>query len=145
MSKFTPLVKFETSFEGDKVVIQLRRLKRKAMMKLTPFLTEGDEGDGKLDEMAIMGVATEILPEHVASFKGLFQADGTEITFKEAIEESYFMGLITEMIQELFRISKLDEDDAENSQGQPVTSASVTELSVEKSSAELPVKNGSEL
>ena len=146
MSKFTPLVKFETSFEEDEITMNLRRLKRVAFMSLTPYLTSG--ADGTVDEVAMMDVATELLPDYVQNFKGLVDAKGEEIALEDMIVETYFIELITEIIKELFDISKIGKtsvevDEAEkNSEGQPVISRSETVLSEAVRSASTPARTG---
>ena len=124
MSSFTPLVKFETTFENDTITMSLKRLKRKAMMKLTPYLIANEESvstKGKISEMELMNVSADMLPEHVVNFKGLKDADGNEISLEAMCEEAFFIPLQAGIISELFEITKLREEDAKNSQGQQDT------------------------
>ena len=140
MSSFTPLVKFEVQFENDTITMNLRRLKRKAMMKLTPYMTK--DGEGALDEIELMNVSADMLPEHVVDFKGLFTKNGMVITIEEMCEEAFFITLQADIVGEIFKISSLQEEEAKNSQGRPSTSPVVQELPGETLSPDIPAKIG---
>lgn len=140
MSSFTPLVKFEVQFENDTIIMNLRRLKRKAMMKLTPYMTK--DGDGALDEIELMNVSADMLPEHVVDFKGLFTKNGMVITIEEMCEEAFFITLQADIVGEIFKISSLQEDDAKNSHRQPSTLPEVQDSPEEIVLPDTPVKIG---
>ena len=119
MSSFTPLVKFETTFENDTITMTLKRLKRKAMMSLTPYLNA--DGDGKINEMELMNVSADMLPEHVVSFGGLKDAEGNSISIEAMCEEAYFISLQADIVSKLFEITQLRKGDVKNLQGQQDT------------------------
>ena len=141
MSSFTPLVNFETKFEEDTVTMSLRRLKRKSMMLLSPYMD--NEGEGKIDEIGMLNVISDILPDHVVNFKGLVTADGTEITVKEMCDEAFFLSLQSEIISKIFEISKLTGDDAKNLQEQPSGLPEEQVPFVESASPHTRVRSGS--
>ena len=119
MSSFTPLVKFETTFENDTITMSLKRLKRKAMMSLTPYINA--DGSGKIDELELMNVSADMLPDHVVDFKGLMDAEGNAITIEAMCEEAYFISLQGDIVSKLFEITQLRKGDVKNLQGQQDT------------------------
>lgn len=116
MSGFTPLVKYTTFFEKDEVSMQIRNLKRSAMMTLTPHMD--DKGKMKLGNVEMLNLAADMLPAHVEDFKGLKDIDGNELTFEQVLDQAYFIELLGDIIGKLFDISRLGDKDAKNSQGQ---------------------------
>ncbi len=118
MSQFTPLVSFETEFEGDRITMKLRRLQRKDMQKLTPFM-HAEDGETKVSftsQMEFSGMAMDLLPEYVSEFKGLTDSEGNTMTIEAILEEVYFTSLLQELVVEVFSISRLSGDDAKNSE-----------------------------
>ena len=132
MSNFTPTVKFETEFEGDTVRMNLRRLKRGDMMKLSPYLTT--ETGGAIDGMQLMDISAGFIRDYVFDFCGLTDAEGSELPFTAITDEVYFLGLISEIITRLFEISNMGEGDEKNSGVQPSMSTVAQAISEASSS-----------
>jgi len=143
MSSFTPTVTFETTFEDDVITMDLRRLKRKSMMKLSPYMDT--EGNGVIAEMELMDVATDMLPGYVTNFAGLKDANGTLIPFDKMLEEAYFIPIMSAILGKLFDISQLAKGDQGNSQGQPKTLPEAQVLSEGTLSPHARVKSGSDV
>ncbi len=124
MSKYAPLVHFETEFENDVVTMDLDQLSRKTLLSWTPYMSEIDE-DGKLNEemtIKLVGEAAEILPEYVQNFSGLKDMDGNAIQIETVIEKIYFIELVSEMVMELIEISQIGkkvevDEKAEDAEG----------------------------
>lgn len=119
MSGFTPSVKKTFEFEGDKVEVVLRRLKRKDFQKWSQHLkVDGDVVKMTFSDKLEMGdVLFGILPDYVVSFDGLKDGDGNPMSLMAALEEAYFTELVSKIIGELFKISNLSKEEAKNSGG----------------------------
>ncbi len=119
MSKFTPTAEYSTEFEGDTVTMKIGRMKRADQQTLVPFIGDVDEhGVAKMTfkDQAVMGNAMmELLPKYVTDFAGLKDASGDAITLKDAIEEVYFQGLISQILAELLVLSNIGKLDAKKS------------------------------
>ena len=109
MSKFTPLVKKEYEFEGDKVVVNFRRLQRGDMIKLMPLIQkQRDAGDKGMRLEVIGEFMTEIsdmVPKYVTGMSGLTAEDGTEISVETMAAEVYFLDLQTSIAMDLLNES----------------------------------------
>lgn len=102
MSNFTPLVKKEYDFENDKVVVTFSRLKRKHMIKATPYLSKLKDFDAEqiVDNSEQSEAANDLfnsiidsLPDYVKSVEGLNDVEGKPISIKTIAEDFYFMRL----------------------------------------------------
>lgn len=116
MSNFVRSVPFDMEFDGDSVTMNLTPLKRGHMQMMAPFIKSGEDGD-KLsfaDNMAVLEVAAEILPENVKDFAGL-TIEGTNAGLDEVVGESYFIPLIGEILSKLFDISTVKSNEEKNS------------------------------
>lgn len=119
MSGFTPSVKRTYEFEGDQVEVVLKRLKRKDFQKWSQHMKE-ENGVVKMtfsDTLEMGNVLFDLLPGYITSFTGLKDGEGNVIDLKTALEEAYFTDLIAKVIQDLFKISNLNKEDAKNSGG----------------------------
>ena len=106
MSKYTPMVEFETVFEGDTVKMKLKQLSRKTFLGWMPYFAKTDE-NGKLspeDTLKLVNEAADILPEHVVEFKGLKDTDGNAIDLAVVVEEVYFIELVSEIVMRMIEI-----------------------------------------
>ena len=118
MSQFTPLVSYETEFEGDRITMNLRRLQRKDMQKLTPYM-HAEDGGTKItfsDQMEFSNMAMDLLPVYVSNFQGLTNSAGEPMSIESIIDEVYFSSLLQELVVEIFSISRLSGEDAKNSE-----------------------------
>lgn len=122
MSNFSKRFTKEISFDGDEVVVEMRRMKRKDALKLSTFMSVGD-GDDEVkmsftDQFEMIDVAADMLPKYLISIKGLF-IDDVEVsisdddTMKIVYEEAYFISLLSEIISVLMQKSFLNEDGVE--------------------------------
>lgn len=124
MSGFTPSVSFTTEFDGDTVSMRLRRLKRKDLNKVSPYMKMADPKSGLVqlsleESFEFLEIMSGVLPEYVQQFKGLTDAEGNPLDLNQALEESYFIPLISAITGRLFEISNVQEGEAKNSAGQP--------------------------
>lgn len=146
MSKFTKTVRRTFEFEDDEVVVVLRRLKRKDMMKLMPYMKGVEDGEsiGTMDSIQMLDFSADMLIDYVVSMTGLIDGDGDEMNFSDIAGEAYFMNLISEICMALFEVSNMSKDDSKNSPRQSTTSASTPEQDVDIPSHSLHVKVGLE-
>jgi hypothetical protein len=97
MGNFTATIIDEFTFDGDKIVTELRRLKRKHVGKLSPFFTEVENnGTVKLsfkDQISLQAELETILPECIVKIEGLKDKSGNALKLSEIIEDFYFMPL----------------------------------------------------
>lgn len=118
MSNFTPLVKFSLEFEGDSISMDLRRLKREAILKLSPYLTTNEQGKvtglSFEDQTKFTNVMIEILPSYVTNFSGLVDAIGNLISLEDMIQEAYFQSLVSHIVSKLLLISSPDGGEEKN-------------------------------
>ena len=141
MSKFIRSVPFKTEYDGDSISMNLQPLKRKDILKLAPFMGDG-ESVGTLDSFQMMDVGSGLIPNYVTNFKGLVDAEDQQITIEEAVDESYFTELVSIIMQELFAISNMGKDDSKNSH-KPLTKSAVAQaISGESPLLESPASPG---
>lgn len=112
---------WETEFNGDKVTMQVRPLKRWAMQQVAPLMVAAARLESNEDNAAgaadltfkIQSECLEILKQHVKDISG-FEINGEQPTVDILTEESVFAGLCTEIISRLVIISQLSRDDEKN-------------------------------
>lgn len=145
MSKFTKTVRRTFTCEGDEVVVVLKRLKRKDMMRLMPYMKSEADGEaiGAMDSLEMLDFSADLLPDYIVSMTGLLDEDGKELEFSDIAGEAYFMTLLSEICMALFEASNMQGDDSKNSQRQSTTSASTPEPAEDIPSESLHVKVGS--
>lgn len=123
MSKFTPLVEYETGFEGDTVTMKIRRMTRADQQNLIPFMGDvDDEGQLKMsfkDENELSNAMLGLLPQNIKEFAGLKDESGEDISLETAIKETYFMGLISEILMKLMEVSNIKAEDKKKSGESP--------------------------
>lgn len=133
MSSYTPHVDLETEFQGDTVHVRMKRLQRKDMQRIIPYMrTDEQTGEVKVtfeDHAALAELMGELLPGYVLEFSGLKDADGNAIGLATVLEEIYFSDLLQWMVYQLFTISHLSEDEAKNSGAPSGASSKDTETS----------------
>jgi len=123
MSRYTPLVEFQTVFEEDTVTMELDQLTRKQFLSWMPYMSEVDD-EGKLsteNTMKLVNEAADLIPEYVKNFKGLKDMDGVAITLETVVKKVYFMTLVSEIVMELIQNSQvgkgIEVPDEKNSEG----------------------------
>lgn len=123
MSKFTSSFPFETEFDGDKVFCKLRRLKRKHVAKLSPFMVAAESGEMKIrftDQMQLLEALETILPECIdGDLNGLRDADGNALKLAQIVDDIYFMPLYQQMMSALLHNSFLKVEDEKKSVAPP--------------------------
>ena len=110
--------KYETTWQGEKVSMEVRPLRRKAMMLLAPYMMISEEKGVKLivDTFELQGLAAQIFPEHVKDIQGI-TVNGKPVTWEDLAEEAVFCHLVGDIIGQLALISSLKESEAKNSGG----------------------------
>jgi hypothetical protein len=135
MGRFTQDVKEAVEFDGDMVCFTLRRLQNKHMLVLAPVLA-ALPGENALARTArLVGAAEGILRECVTDWLGPKDAAGKVLTFDEVLAESYFLGLMDEVLGRLLKVSVMQEVDAKKLLAMP-PAASSGESAVTASSPE---------
>lgn len=126
MSKYSPLTRFETTFEDDTVTMNLKQLSRKTFLSWMPYLSKVErvEVDGeivaRMDEestMKLVNEAADILPQHVLDFRGLRDVDGNAVDLATVISEVYFLPLVSEIVSKLIDIAQVQKQDEGKSAG----------------------------
>lgn len=96
MSRFTPLVKKQYTFQGDNVTVTFSRLTRKHVIELMPLINSLKGGD-KDAENETLNKIFDTVPKYVKDIKGLLDTDGNPIEVETIFSEMYFANLITEI------------------------------------------------
>lgn len=121
MGRYTPTVRFETEFDGDKVVVVFKRMQSSHSMRLAPFLRPLPDGEKGIEPLTVedkIGLFKESLPilrECIVEITGSKQPDGTENTVDTILSQEYFGPLVTKIMEQLMSASRLQEDDAKKS------------------------------
>lgn len=132
MSKFTRNFTRTIEFDGDQVSVTMKRLKRKQMFDLAPYMGEADE-NGKVkmslkDNMQLLDQAQEKIKANLVALSGL-TIDGEELAVEGGkpsnpdlygliFDEAYFMNLLGEMLGAMVEESFVGEEDEKKSDGQ---------------------------
>lgn len=122
MSKYLPTIKYSTEFEGDAIEVELLRLSRKDYMDIiTNSAAEiGEGGAAKVDVVKVVNNLNNFsdkLVDHVKVFKGLKDADGNALNFKDIVNTTYFTELVMDVMKELIEKSgRLREDEEKKSE-----------------------------
>lgn len=117
MSGFTKSVPFTTQFDGDEVRMKLARLSRGDLAKFAPYIETAKESGGVMrfkDSMEMVDVAAQIIPQYVSQFQGLNDADGEPVDLETALEQSYFLPLVSVIIGRLVEVSSPKGEDEKN-------------------------------
>lgn len=126
MSNFTLNFTKTFSFDGDTVTVVMKRLTRESALRLAPYMKTGEDGEMRMsfeDNLKFMDVGAAVLKDCIVSMKGLYveqnQVDvGTDM-FNVVFENMYFLGLLSDMFNELFSESFMDDDDVGKSEEEP--------------------------
>lgn len=128
MSYFTKKIIKTYEFEGDTVVVEMDRLKKKDAIKLAPKLGEPDEeGNFKLsfaDQMEFTKAADDMLTKYVTKFEGLKDADGNAMQLADVCGDesaSYFMTLLSNIFGDLMSNSFAKVEDEKKSVKEPTS------------------------
>lgn len=154
MSNYTRTIHFETTFDGDKVKGDLRRLKRPDTVTIMPLIGKPDaEGKFKIedmgDQMVLMNAMSDLLtdPEkkYIVNFSGLV-IEGKELIMQNGkhleedtelfdcvFNDAYFMPLLTEITTKLMEGSFLKEEERKKSE-EPQENISVVPPTLKASS-----------
>ena len=121
--------KCEFEFQGEKVTVELRSLKRAAMVKIFPYIekapkqkTDTMKATDKevykliLDGWDLQALACEILPGHIQNIQGL-TINGRPPTVEELADETVLSSFTIMVMGKLISISAITEQDGKNSEG----------------------------
>lgn len=123
MGKFTKSITRSYQFDGDEITIVINRMNRKDAMKLVPYVGQPDEeGNVKMefeDQMKMIDVVADFMPKYVTSIAGLPDAEtnsqlSTEQAKERIFEESYYIGLIGEIVGDWTEASFMFETKAKD-------------------------------
>jgi len=113
MSKYTRATYFDIDFEGDIINVSMLRIKRADFMKMAPHIKTNDDGDVVMsmsDKLEFMDLIADMLPKYVQKFDGLKTEEGEVLTLKEILDESYFIDILTTLVERLFASSGLGKE-----------------------------------
>lgn len=119
--------KYETEFNGEVVTMNLRPLKRPAMLLLMPYITEATVREPKsaddmndsdiigvvMDSYKVQGLVGDIFPEHMKDLKGI-TVNGEPVTPEMFQEEIILNPLVVDIMTKLMNISQLSKEDQKN-------------------------------
>lgn len=105
MSGFKRIKNIEIDFDGDKVSIDIKPMKRTHMMTIAPFIKQGAMSNVEVAEL--LEAAQPVFNECISNIHGLKDNDGIEIIKNEVFEESYFFPLVTNILFKLIEISSI--------------------------------------
>jgi hypothetical protein len=128
--------KFETDFQGQKVSMEVRPLKRWAWFVLQPIfqkmpsknkdetteaylerLTSDDMGRLTQGSADLQDASAKIFKDHVRNIEGI-TVNGEPVSFDVMAEEVVFMRLSIEICNKLMEISNIKDGEEKNSGGQ---------------------------
>lgn len=108
MSGYLPQIRYETEFQGDKVVIELKPLGRKAFVQALPALEEAkNSSDSETKKLGAYEVACEVLDEHITEVTGLRDKNGNAVNKETMLNVVYFMMLVLGAFNKLIQESEL--------------------------------------
>ena len=109
MSSFTKEIQLGPfEFDGDSITLVVRRLKRKDLKKIQPFLMSDGKGSITVDPLQSLDMIDSIapiLPKRVISVSGFSPESETEKALEIILDESYFLNLLVDMITQLMEKS----------------------------------------
>lgn len=123
MSQFTATFTAATTYDGDDVAVELRRLTNAQLNKLEPYFFT-DEGQAKVkfkDRTQMIAAMAAILPEVVVTLKGVTDKDGRAVELSTVLEHTYFATLVDWMVGQLFLHSRPMEKDIKKSEAPSLT------------------------
>jgi len=118
---------FETEFRGEKISMEIRPFKRKAMMAALPYMTnrmpdiKDDMTAQEIGSLAdkgfeLQGLAAGFLPQHLRNITGI-TINGKPPTIEDLSEEPALLPLTLEIITQIASISNLNQGEVKNSGG----------------------------
>lgn len=122
MGNFTQTFTHESEFDGDKIRVELRRLKRRHIAMLSPFIAQHADGAMRLtldQQMPLLAVLEGILPECIVQIDGLKDRGNNALRIDDIIENVYFMPLFSEWLSALLTNSFMRAPDEKKSEPQP--------------------------
>jgi hypothetical protein len=116
MSNFTPTVSKTYKFEGDTITVEFSRLKRMDVLMMMPKVQqaaalqiEKDEAGAATLNNEVLNDLLTVLPDYVKKFDGLTYENGEPIKFEDAVNEMYFIDLITDIGMDVMNSSMVVE------------------------------------
>jgi hypothetical protein len=116
MSNFTPTVSKTYKFEGDTITVEFSRLKRMDVLMMMPKVQqaaalqiEKDEAGAATLNNEVLNDLLTVLPDYVKKFDGLKYENGEPIKFEDAVNEMYFIDLITDIGMDVMNSSMVVE------------------------------------
>lgn len=123
MGHFTQAVEERITFDGDELVLTLRRMQNKHLLHIAPHLAGGNAPGTNagllLRSAALVDASKEMLRECVVGFQGLKDKAGNSMAFSDILEEAYFLPLLDQVLGRLLQISVMTEVDAKKSAAPP--------------------------
>lgn len=120
MTQFTSTFVHESEFDGDHVLAEFKRLKRKHVAKLSPFFVAAEGGEVKFrlsmtQQIEILAVLEDILPDVVVRLEGLKDKGGNALKIADIVDSIYFMPLLQSWMGALLQNSFLGATDEKKS------------------------------
>lgn len=113
MSRFTPLTKFTTTFDGDTIDVGLRRMSNEHMIVLAPHMAPvTDTESGVVRVAKMVGAAKPVLLACVTHLTGLVDDQGKPLGIADIVDELYFTKLLDVILGKLIEVSLLTDADA---------------------------------
>lgn len=117
MSKFTQSVTKTFEFDGDKVTVVAKRIKRKHMMLVAPHSPEPGKNPTQEQNLAMLDALAGAILEYITEFIGLTDEEGEVLDFSVVVEEAYFHELLAEICAWWFEASQMSAAQVGKSKG----------------------------
>ena len=108
--------KFDCEFQGEKISMMLRPLRRGAALKIFPYLGKSPEANTYklvMDTLELQAMVPELLPGHMKDLD--LTIDGAPVKLEDLAEESMLTPLVANIVAELIRMSFFKKRDEKNS------------------------------
>ncbi len=122
MSGFTKTVKEQTTFDGDTINYEFKRLKKPTVLYIAKHAEQQEDGTYQITQEKMFDIVNSdefnnALVESIVKFDGLKDAEGQALNFSDIIQEMYFVELVTEMVQKIMTASTVQGEMEKNSAG----------------------------
>lgn len=97
-------------FDGDNVEVTFKPLRKEHMLTIMPLLGDSEMSESEKGAV-IYREGCKILPEYVASMKGLIDGSGEVVDISEVCEMSYFSNLVVPMFAKLIEKGSTSADE----------------------------------
>jgi len=119
MGSYTAEKVFNFEFDGDQISCTMRSPSVATIKQIAPLMQQGEadgKGDVKFqmsmeDSMIFMEKVEPFLKDHISSFSGITDVEGSEVSLDTVLGTFYFLNLVSILISKLFIMGEVSEDE----------------------------------